>query len=943
MGLEMYKELWGKRRLVNGDMEALSFHPLIFHMIDVGAVAEWLWKYVLNRDIKTNLSLILGLTEQTAGKWIAIWAGLHDLGKASPSFQGKWETARAWLTKGGLDCRIPRRSVPHGVLTTAFVSQLLMKPAFPSTWAHRLGVALGGHHGVFPRSEDLLAVTTEERGGSRWDTLRVALFQEFTMLWQMMDLPPPAATDPGHAFFLVLAGLVCIADWIGSNEEYFPFASPALDPRAYRETALKRAERALHELVFAGWLVSADFKEMADLFPAIKAHGLRPLQEAAVCLGESLEEPGLVILEAPMGEGKTEAAMYLADRWAVALGQKGCYFALPTMATSNQMFSRVKEFLRQRYSENLVNLQLLHGHASLSAEFQALRQKADRLFCPHDIETEVEKAGQPRAEVLAAEWFTRRKRGLLAPFGVGTVDQALLAVLKTRHFFVRLFGLSHKTVVVDEVHAYDAYMTKLLERLLEWLAALGCSVVMLSATLPRERRGALLKAYQRGLGNHGSSSFPLPKPYPRLTWVTPSGSGSEHFVASHQFTRTLSLNWVDGGTPTAETPDYPLGERLKKILQGGGCAAVICNTVSRAQEVYAALKPYFPEIDAGDGWPELDLFHARYFYEAREEREQRTLSRFGKPGGQADVGEGDVWEVKRPSRAVVVATQVIEQSLDLDFDLMVTEMAPVDLLLQRVGRLHRHDRPRPENLKEPTLWIMAPEMEDQIPSFGKGTEAVYDYHLLLRSWLALQNRQTISIPQEVEDLIEAVYGEGLPPDTLAPEVLQAWQTSWKALVRAREDEESQAQYRYILPPYYRDDIFEDHNPELEEDDPGVHKSLQAATRLGDPTVSVICLYEVDGKVFTDPSGMQPVNLDEKPGGKTTRALLRRSVNISHRGLTFWLINHGRKPSGWLNHPLLCRYRLILLDGHHCWRGGGHELRLDPELGVVITRLGKEVT
>lgn len=935
--MKIFKELWGKRRSVNDDTEAPSFHPLLFHMIDVGTVAECLWNYALEREFKVHLSDVLGLAEESAGKWIAIWAGLHDLGKASPSFQNKWETARKRLMEGGLDCEIPRRSVPHGWLTTIFVDGLLkgLQPGFP---LHRLGVALGGHHGVFPRSTDLLAVTREERGGSKWDNLRVSLFQELTTLWQMMDLPSPNATDPGNAFFIILAGLVVIADWIGSNEEFFPFAGTEIDPRPYRERALKQAERAIQELAFTGWRAPLDFKEMAELFSPIKAHGLRPLQEAAVYLGDSLHEPGLVILEAPMGEGKTEAAMYLADRWAVALGQKGCYFALPTMATSNQMFSRVKEFLSQRYPENLVNLQLLHGHASLSAEFQALRQKADRLFSPHDIETEKEEAGQPPAEVVAAEWFTCRKRGLLAPFGVGTVDQALLAVLKTRHFFVRLFGLSHKTVVVDEVHAYDAYMTKLLERLLEWLAALGCSVVMLSATLPRERRDALLRAYQRGLDDHGSASFPLHKPYPRLTWVTPSHSGSQHFAASPQFARTLSLKWLDGRIPITETPGCPLGGGLKEILQGGGCAVVICNTVNRAQGVYAALKPYFQETDAGDGWPELDLFHARYLYEAREGRELRTLLRFSKPGGWVDTGAGTVREVKRPHRAVLVATQVVEQSLDLDFDLMVTEMAPVDLLLQRAGRLHRHGRSRPKNLDEPALWIMAPEMEGQVPSFGKGTEAVYDYHLLLRSWLVLQKRQAISIPQEMEDLIEAVYGEGPPPGTLAPEVLKAWQTSWKELVRSREYEWSQAQYRYILPPYYRDDIFEDHNPELEEDDPGVHKSLQAATRLGDPNVPIICLYEVDGKVFADSTRVQAVNLDEKPDGETTRALLRRSVNISHRGLTFWLINHGSQPKGWLKHPLLCRYRLVLLNEHHRWQGGGHELRVDSELGVVITRL-----
>ena len=187
----------------------------------------------------------------------------------------------------------------------------------------------------------------------------------------------------------------------------------------------------------------------------------------------------------------------LADHWAESTGQQGCYFALPTQATSNQMFGRVRDFLESRYEGDQVQLQLLHGHAALSSEFQLLRRNNDRMFTPVYGGVE-DDAGDPA--VVAAEWFTYRKRGLLAPFGVGTVDQVLLAALQTRHVFVRLFGLAHKTVIVDEVHAYDTYMTTLLERLLEWLAALGSSVVLLSATLPRGRRQQLLDAYSRGLG-----------------------------------------------------------------------------------------------------------------------------------------------------------------------------------------------------------------------------------------------------------------------------------------------------------------------------------------------------------------------------------------------------------------------------------------------------------
>jgi CRISPR-associated endonuclease/helicase Cas3 len=247
--------------------------------------------------------------------------------------------------------------------------------------------------------------------------------------------------------------------------------------------------------------------------------------------------------------------------------------------------------------------------------FNSCGRKELAFFALTEIDAEEKLLpGRPAPEVMAAECFTYRKRGLLAPFGVGTVDQALLAVLKTRHYFVRLFGLASKTVVIDEVHAYDAYMMKLLERLLEWLAACGCAVVLLSATLPGERRQALVKAFARGLGRDDTSLKTPERPYPRLTWVSRTSDDIEvlPFVASAQFSRTIRYEWVNGAISPGTGQVFKLGERLQEALADGGCAAVICNTVGRAQEVYRALKVYFPEQDARDGAPELNLFHARY-------------------------------------------------------------------------------------------------------------------------------------------------------------------------------------------------------------------------------------------------------------------------------------------------------------------------------------------
>lgn len=924
----MHHLIWAKRlrRPPGDDPSSPPYHPLIYHCIDVAAVAELLWEEVLKPHFKGEVSRELGLEPDLAGKCLAFLAGLHDIGKATPVFQGQWREARKQLEEGGFSCSIQSLNVHHSILTTFLLIELLphLLSSFPAAAIKQIAFILGGHHGVFPRQIDLDKVTKKERGGRKWRELQLSVLQEFANLWGISDLPAPQASGLSAALLLKLAGLVSVADWIGSNEDYFPFASPEIDPKHYFEKARRQAKEALTGLGWLGWREPRTFASLSQLFPVIQAQGLRPLQATMEELGKHLTEPALVIVEAPMGEGKTEAAMYLADRWAVALGQKGCYFALPTMATSNQMFSRVKEFLRQRYPKEVVNLQLLHGHASLVAEFQTLRQRADKLFMPANLEAEEgSPATGPPGDIVAAEWFTHRKRGLLAPFGVGTVDQILLAALHTRHYFVRLFGLSHKTVIVDEVHAYDAYMVKLLERLLEWLAALRCSVVMLSATLPQKRRLALMEAYARGLRLPGPI-MPPDATYPRVSWITPSSSGTKSFAVSPQFCRRIKLERLQGASLQV------LGEKLWGKLAGGGCAAVICNTVHRAQEVYKALKIFFPH-QGDDGFPELDLFHARYPFLWREEREHRTLKRFGKPGS----------ETIRPHRAVLIATQVIEQSLDLDFDLMVTEMAPVDLLLQRAGRLHRHRRPRPKGLQEPTLVLLAPELVKAIPRFDPGTENIYHPHLLLRTWWALRERQAIAIPEDVEELIEAVYGDGIPLRELSSEEAKAWQETWDDLQRQQREEESQARYRYIHSPYYPDDIWEHPNPELEEDDPAIHRSLQAVTRWGDPSVPLIFLYEIEGRIFLDPEGKWPVALEKEPEGEIVRNLLQRSVSITHSALTFWLLKNGETPTGWRRHPLLCRHRLIRLNPERRWHGAGYELSLDPELGVVITSMKKE--
>jgi CRISPR-associated endonuclease/helicase Cas3 len=806
-------------------------------MLDVSAVAARLLAN-LSPAVRIRFEELFGGAESMLS-WTSFLAALHDLGKASPAFQLYPRFSRidkqaiGWrLREEGFPLpRYPARDlIRHGTIGARVLPGILAGYGFTSEAAESYARIVAGHHGAIPKRAEITApqVGPDACGSGEWDRSRREIVDSLASLSCIARASPPRMPSGSEA--MALAGMISVADWIGSMKESFRFAvtdgtlPDPFDLEVYVLAAAANAEAAIKELHWGDRSFRDAPKEFKSLFPAIAESN--DLQCVATRVGEALDGPTLVIIEAPMGEGKTEAALCLAEAAATRLGQTGSYFALPTQATSNQMFSRVREFLT-RVLGGEVNLQLLHGHADLSAEFQALREAGARSFTPIYDEN-----GNPSTTVVAAEWFTYRKRGVLAPFGVGTVDQALMAVLRARHFFVRMFGLGGKTIVIDEVHAYDVYMSTLMERLLEWLAASGSSVFLLSATLPSGRREALTSAYMKGLGiappcvTHAA--------YPRITYASARDSGEIVITPSARVRRTLGIRWLG--------PAVDLAAHLRGLLAEGGCAAVICNTVGRAQDVYTSLKAVFEE-DASDGQPELMLFHARFLFEERERREKLALIRFGKPEAKVEIGDGDASEVWRPGRAIIVATQVIEQSLDLDFDAMISEFAPADLLLQRAGRLHRHQRfLRPAPLRNPVLDVMKGEIgDDGIPHFGRGTEAVYDTHVLLRSWAVLRDREAIEIPASIEEMIEAVYSRVIEcPRNASASLREYWNASALEHQESLEKDSRTAKVARIPAP--SDEALFECGADFEEDNPEIHASLQARTRLSEGlSVDVDCL------------------------------------------------------------------------------------------------------
>lgn len=882
--LDHARNLWAKSNSSKQpDNEA--WHPLTLHLLDVAAVADAL----ISREpesTRARLEVLLGLDWNAARPWLLLLIACHDLGKGCPGFQCKWKNL------SGLDAGAsPDTSVNHAFVSQIELLSLLIELGWPEEAADLVADAVGCHHGERASPNTLRNLEGNRRalGKPEWHAARRAIFEALIEVFVPTEPPTkPTLTGPD---FMLLAGLTSFADWIGSNEQYFPFGTPdeCADLHGWFET--RRQHNAEEALDKTGWHPRLPLATVHQTFDAVFGFAPRPLQQAVVDALGSIEQPAILLVEAPMGEGKTEAALYAHLELQRQLGHRGLYVALPTKATGNAMFGRVLKFLRSQNCDRPLDLQLLHGGALLNDTYQQL--KPGGIF---DATT--------GGEVRAGEWFTHKKRALLSEYGVGTIDQALLTILPVRHQFVRLWGLANRVVVFDEIHAYDAYTGTLLLHLLRWLLALDSSVVLLSATLPPQIRRQLAALT-------GAQSPAQEAAYPRLS-VYQNGQAVQQIAFAADPARCLSLSIAP---VTADLP--AIKTALDERLVPSGYALALVNTVQRAQQLYR---------DYGDGEPlivdgvpvgkrladgtEIYLFHARFCADQRQRREDAVLKVFGPPA-QGEAGA-------RSGRKLLLATQVAEQSLDLDFDLIATDLAPIDLLLQRAGRLWRHRRSaRPQ--PEPVL-IVAGLAEDQPPSFGKPLwwSAVYREDVLLRTRSLLRDKSTLQLPDEIDTLVAMVYEEDVDvAEPLQARLERAMQKALgdnyahvslanQAIIGLPDDGSWKTSATFTL---------------YDDDEPGVHASLKAKTRLGDDSADVIPLFETDA---FDPSAT--------PDFAQAKKWFLRAMSVSRKGIVKPLQKTG-VPEGWKKSTLLRNCYPLQLDAESRWIIDP-SIQLSDELGLI---------
>lgn len=663
-------------------------HPAVYHMLDVAAVAEHLIAaHGLSGPVRDALLLL---------------TALHDLGKIGPVFRDMIQHGRA------------QASGRHWEVTEHYLrlhdgAHLALLGLDPRA-RFALYAATAGHHGRPPKADNTAMARMGRDAGP--DALADAgsVIAAFIAFWPNASLAE-LTRDEVTAFGWWLPGFVAAADWIGSNVAWFPPCPPDLSLSDYLGLARERASSAV---------TAAGFRFPSPAATPIFTFSPRPMQSA--CADIALRDgPMLALIEDETGAGKTEAALILAQRMMMAGKGRGLFVALPTMATADSMFERLRDVVGRMFDTG-PSLTLAHGRAGLSVPFRDLQSAGRRN--PDDADCSVWLADD-------------RRRALLADVGVGTVDQALMATLPVRHACLRLFGLSSKILIVDEVHELgDPYMTELLVALLQAHAALGGSAILLTATLPLALRSRLIAAFEGGARR---STTPTTDPaYPALTVA--GGAVCTDFARAtgpRGRVAVVRVNTVDAATDLL----------VAQAGQGAACVWVR-NAVDEAIAAVIALR--------ARGVP-ADLLHARFTLWDRKRHEQSALSRFGKTGlGR----EGHV----------LVATQVVESSLDLDFDVMVSDLAPMAALIQRAGRLWRHMDLRPASVRpdlNPVLHVVAPDpgvvLDDRwlTGTLGAGAH-VYPLSLMWRTAEVIFGAGAIDAPSGLRALIEASHGEDLP-------------------------------------------------------------------------------------------------------------------------------------------------------------------------------------
>lgn len=807
----LYK-YWGK-----ASQEQCGCHPLVYHSLDVAAVAkQWL---VHSRIIHSHVSRTNTKQLKQVEAWVLFFISLHDLGKFDVRFQIKVPSLAEKVYENIPD-QVIAHDYWHGEYAAYWVWQdldeilqwkadddefsfLIDDPPGVTLWAAWAPWirAVAGHHGMEPPdgnpsgtaplvSPEIIAQDSE----ARLSFIRAmeTIFLEPVGLG-LEDKPPSCNLE-------FLAGFCSVCDWLGSmtenarGEQRFIYVTKRMPLADYLNDRQSIAEQLLRE---SGLLAkTVTMGGMRAVFPQLDIP-----RQVQTLVDELPVQNGLTLIEAPTGSGKTEAALAYAARLLAAGEAESIIFALPTQATADAMLTRITEMAERLFDDP--DVVLAHGKSRFNPTFVDLKKAAER---GRHYPAQEQEAGAQCALWLAQS----RKRVFLGQIGVCTIDQVLVSALPVRHRFVRGFGLGKSVLIIDEVHAYDAYMYALMDKVLRQQNAVGGSAILLSATLPLPLRQRLLQSWDAD-----TKKLSAGNDYPLITQVQggevnlhPLPDSEVSRLAEEETPRRVEISWLETDNML---PDEAMEQCITDAADTGANVVIICNLVADAQQLYARL---CGRIDK----PVL-LFHSRYRFKDRQSMQEQVMRYWGKNESRLKGG-------------ILVATQVVEQSLDLDFDWMLTQLCPIDLLFQRLGRLHRHERERPPGFENAACTVLLPrEQRYELHKLIYGNGKAPNSRVLWRTEQMVRQHPEMTFPENYRPLIEKVYEDDPWPDE-PEEITQEYEAFWQA------EDGSRAVARYIS---NIENVFDDNDD-----------NVSLLTRDGEMSLNILPFVETEqGRCFLD--------------------------------------------------------------------------------------------
>lgn len=877
--------------------------PLWMHLRDTAEII----KKLADEWVPDSTVRATGLSREEFCK-VAIWlAAVHDIGKGTALFQSRItemlpeiremlsESLELPLQGEFMDAQ---RS-PHALAGEAILLEYGINRGTASI--------VGSHHGKppeMPKNGAVAPTKQMEIYGKNYFSSR-EYKERWSGCWQ--EYIDEALSLAGYnsieevpkielkAAQVLLCGLLITADWIASNPSYFPLIS--IDSTGSEELYEHRTENAWDKLRnMENWQPEYCFMD-DERFEERFGFAPNEVQKKVFDIANGCKNPGIMIIEAQMGIGKTEAALTAAEVMGCNSGCGGLFFGLPTQATANGIFKRIKSWGEAQAEETNadISIRLAHGLAELNEDYREIFEGSSNA-----------EGEDTEGRLIVNSWFKGKKQALLASFVTGTVDQFLLAGLKRKHVMLRHLGLASKVVIIDECHAYDAYMSTYLDRVMEWMGAYRVPVIILSATLPAKRRSQLVDRYI-GKSSGGNEEWRSMRKYPLITWT----DGAEVKQDS------IEINAPNTTVQTEKIGYDDIAKRVDYAVKCGGCTGVIVNTVKKAQSIAQMLSEKIPDA-------KIMVFHAQFVMPDRIKLEQDIMRRVGKNSDR-----------ESREKLVIVGTQVMEQSLDMDFDFMISELCPMDLLLQRLGRLHRHKRERPKGLEHAVCCVLT----DEEGKFDSGSEAIYTKWMLMQTEKLLPDK--IEIPDDIPKLVQDAYeggGESCKEKEEFDLKISQKETNAKAFLLSEPPKKISCIANKNTLEGWLDDT-----PRMDD------SHAEASVRDGDSSIDVLAMVlHSDGSVHFLPwqRGDEAVPANDIPAKEEAIAILRQRLRLPSFLSRQWNINSTINElenmnrnwlAQWQNSPYLKGELVLLFDESLSTKIGNTILKYNKEIGLTYER------